>query len=176
MFARDGFVCAVDPTPKPIIDLNIKRAKLNNTISQVHLDSFTALRQCATPIGFLFLDGYHSFRNVVTEFELARNNLTNDAVVAFHDCSPNMWTNSHQTHIRNCYERAYDNYDQWMESQEEDFYIDEAIAYICTKYDYKIIDIPIREPLEYHRETGLNEWVRGRTSPHNAFTAIRKKQ
>jgi predicted O-methyltransferase YrrM len=169
----NGNIIAVDPAPKPIMDLNIKRAKLNNRIVRSKMTSQYALDHNDSPIGFMFLDGYHSFRSVITEFQLAQKHLTDDAIIAFHDCSPNMWKHNEQ-YVHDLGSSVYNIYDQLMANQEQDFYIDEAIAYICDKYDYKIIDISIRQPLAYHKETGLNEWVRGRTSPHNAFTAIRK--
>jgi len=167
-------IFAIDAAFNPMFDLNVKRSKLDNIV-KIEDTSFMVLGEWSIhkPISFLFLDGYHSFRNVVTEFELAQSHFTDDIIVAFHDCSPNMWT--HNDHIiETLTNNAYAMFDNLMNSTEEDFYIDEAIAYICSRYNYEIIDIPIREPLAYHKETGLNGWVRGRTSPHNAFTAIRK--
>lgn len=171
----EGSVFAVDVAHKPIFDLNLKRSKLHN-IKKVQATGIKALEENSAPIGFLFLDGFHSFNSVVSEFEAARLNLMDDAIIAFHDVSPMMYTNSHQSHIRNCYEYACDNWDGLMTTATENFRIDEAVSYICTKYEYKIIDIPIRKKLAYHKETGLNDWVRGKTSPHNAFTAIRKQK
>jgi predicted O-methyltransferase YrrM len=172
---RQGTVTAIDAAFNPMFDLNIRRSGLTNIV-KVEDHSFAVLDNWSIhePISFLFLDGYHSFKNVVTEFHLAQPHLLDDAIIAFHDCSPAMWNEQDPENIGDIASVALRNYDSLMESVEEDFYIDEAIAYIMVKYGYEIIDIPIREPLAYHRETGLNEWVRGRTSPHNAFTAIRK--
>lgn len=168
-----GSVVAIDVAHKPIFDLNMKRLEFDN-VKKVQSTGVAYLQSNTNPIGLLFLDGFHSFRSVVAEFEAAQSQLTDDAIICFHDVSPAMWTNSNQTHMRNCYRYALDNWQDLMSSEEEDFRIDEAIAYICEMHKYKIIEIPIREPLQYYRETGLDCWVRGRTSPHNAFTAIRK--
>lgn len=168
---------SIDNNFKPIFDQNVyKRAKLNNIVQKLEINSLDFLYHYDKPdIGFVFLDGYHSFSMVLREFEMLQPLLLPDAIIGFHDVSPMMYTNSNQTHIRDCYEYACNNYDMLMNSVEQDFRLDEVISYICIKYDYKIIDIPVRNNDTHFKETGLQQWVRGTTSPLNSYTAIRKK-
>jgi len=168
-----GNIISVDPAPRPIMDLNIKRAKLNNRVVRCKITSAKALSKNDSPISFLFLDGWHSFSAVLSEFEAAKPHLTDDAVIAFHDVSPKMW-NYDKQYAHQCFDYTIKNWNQLINSSEQDFRIDEAVIYLCKEYGYEIINIPVREPLAYHKETNLDRWVRGRTSPHNAFTAIRK--
>lgn len=181
-YARDAFdgsgeIFAVDLAFNPMFNLNMKRSGLRK-IYKVQCDSCDLLLHYPhgpKSLGFAFLDGYHSFRNVVREFESVMCATSDDAIIAFHDCSPKMW--KHDTnYINETNNQVLARYDTLMQDETENFFIDEAIAYICVQYGYEIIDIPIREPLAYFKETGLTGWVRGKTSPHNAFTAIRKKQ
>lgn len=164
-------VIAIDKAFNPMFDYNIKRSKLKN-IQKVQHDSLEFLKTFDNEISFAFIDGWHSFSNIVKEFELLLPNLTEKAIIGFHDVSPKMWNNSDQIHFQKCLEYAKTNFDQLITSTQQDFRIDEAIAYICNEYNYNIIDIPVRKPLAYHKETGLSGWVRGTTSPHNAYTII----
>jgi len=169
----EGNIISVDPNPKPIMDLNIKRAKLNDRIVRYKTTSKEALEKNHNSIGFLFLDGWHSFSAVLAEFEAAMYFLAENAIVGFHDVSPKMWSYDKQ-YTHQCFDYTIKNWNQLINSSEQDFRIDEAVTYLCKEYEYEIVDIPVREPLAYHKETNLDRWVRGRTSPHNAFTAIRK--
>jgi predicted O-methyltransferase YrrM len=167
-----GNVVAVDLAFNPMFQYNLKRAKALNVIA-IECAGEDILQYYNNTVSFAFIDGFHSFRAVIKDFEAVQSLLTEDAIVAFHDVSPDMWTDDAE-HINDLADSTDQIYDQLMNSTEEDFYIDEAIAWICARHGYEVIDIPIRQPLAYHRETGLKGWVRGRTSPHNAFTAIRK--
>lgn len=163
---------AVDLNFNPLFDYNIKRSKLTN-ITKIEGDSIEALSQVDQPISFLFLDGWHSFSSVVREFKTALPNLDDNAIIGFHDVSPKMLTHDPQ-HIDQCYEYSQLIWNELIEDRTQDFRLDEAVAYICVEYGYEIIDIPVRKPISHFKETGLTEWVRGTTSPHNSFTAIRK--
>jgi len=169
----DGGVIAIDLAFNPMFDYNVKRSKLVN-IQKTQDDSIKYLNQIIKPVSFLFLDGWHSFSSVVREFETIYPMLTHDTIIGFHDVSPNMLTHN-QFHIQRNYEYVQQNLKLLLDEREQDFRLDEAVAYLCMEYGYEIIDIPVRKHIEHFQETGLKEWVRGTTSPHNSFTAIRKK-
>jgi predicted O-methyltransferase YrrM len=170
-----GHIISVDPAPRPIMDLNIKRAKLNNRVSRCKTTSAEALSKNDSPISFLFLDGWHSFSAVLSEFEAAKPYLTDDAVVAFHDVSP-VLKECDDSYIEEKMDYVKAHWDSLMRSTIQDFRIDEAVIWICATYGYEILDIPVRKHIAYYKETGLTLWMRGRTSPYNSFIAIRKSK
>ena len=173
-------VVAVDPAFNPMFDLNIKRAKLQDVVSKVKATSLDALNRNDAPISFAFIDGWHSFKAVVSEFEIMRRCLTDDAIIAFHDVSPMVKDlnakPSGPEYIRDKMSYVKANWNTLISETEQDFRIDEAVIYICEKYGYEVIEIPVQEHITHFQETGLKWWVRGKTSPYNAFVAIRKKQ
>lgn len=172
MWNGSGQIIAVDPTPNPMFEFNLNRSRLKNI--QKFIGTSKELAQInKDPIGFLFIDGFHSFKSILQDFSLLIPWFTADTIIAFHDVSPNMWTHNKE-YIGQLDDLALQNWDTWISDSSENFLIDEAISLICNKFGYRIMNIPVRQPLEYFKETGLNGWVRGRTSPHNAFTAIRK--
>ena len=170
-----GKILAVDLNFNPMFDLNLKRSKLTQ-VRKLAGDSLWVLNEIRLDkdISFAFLDGWHSFRNVVKEFEAIKHWLTDDAIIGFHDVSPKMYTHDNN-YINETNNQVLANYASFIEDESQNFLIDQAVAYLCVQYNYEIIDIPVREKLSYFKETGLTGWVRGKTSPHNAFTAIRKK-
>lgn len=118
------------------------------------------------PLSFVFIDGFHSFKQVVNDFNTVKPWLTNDAMVAFHDVSPDLGKNV---------SRSY-NYEELFNSNEEDFRLDEAITYILNNNNFELIDIPVKKQIGHFQETELKSWVRGKTSPFNALAAIRRKR
>jgi len=118
------------------------------------------------PLSFVFIDGFHSFKQVVNDFNKVEPWLTKDAIVAFHDVSPDLSQN-----VSNSY-----NYEELFNSDEEDFRLDEAVTYILDNNDFELIDIPVKKQIGHFKETELQSWVRGKTSPFNALAAIRRNQ
>jgi len=116
-------------------------------------------------IGFLFIDGFHSFAQVVKDFTTVKPFLAEDAIVAFHDVSPEIK------------ERLNDevDFESLFKSTTEDFRLDEAINYILkNNKDFTFLDIPVKRNIRHFKETHLTNWVRGTTSPFNSFAAIRR--
>mgnify|MGYP006406803033 FL=1 len=72
------------------------------------------------PLSFVFIDGFHSFKQVVNDFNKVKPWLTDDAIVAFHDVSPDLNKNVSKSY----------NYEELFNSSEEDFRLDEAVAYL----------------------------------------------
>jgi predicted O-methyltransferase YrrM len=117
------------------------------------------------PLSFVFIDGFHSFKQVVNDFEKVKPWLTNDAIVAFHDVSPD---------LKDSINKEYD-YDELFKNENEDFRLDEAVCYILNNNDdFSLIDIPVKKDIRHFKETNLKTWVRGQTSPFNALAAIRR--
>jgi predicted O-methyltransferase YrrM len=119
------------------------------------------------PLSFVFIDGFHSFEQVVNDFNKVLPWLTEDATVAFHDVSPSLTNNI---------DKKYD-YDELFQNSHEDFRLDEAVSYILeNNKDFSLIDIPVKKDILHFKETNLKKWVRGKTSPFNALAAIRRNQ
>ena len=171
----EGNVIAVDKAFNPMFDYNVGRSGVADQIVKVQCDSSKLLQHYNDLISFAFIDGFHSFKQVIHDFEAINGIIDEGGVIAFHDVSPKMYTHDHY-YLSELHNGVLHSWESLMSSTEEDFMIDQAIAYICITYDYEIIDIPIRQNIKYFKETRLTEWVRGQTSPFNSFTAIRKKQ
>ena len=118
------------------------------------------------PLSFVFIDGFHSFKQVVNDFNKVKPWLTKDAVVAFHDVSPDLKSNLDKEH----------DYNELFANEDEDFRLDEAVTYILNNNEFELIDIPVKKEIKHFKETELTSWVRGKTSPFNAIAAIRRKQ
>jgi predicted O-methyltransferase YrrM len=156
-----------------IFDFNVyDRGQFDDIVYKIQCDSLKLDRYYKGDLSFVFLDGYHSFSYVVKEFEILQRFLTKEAIVCFHDVSPKMLQHD-QEYIDQQYEWVKNNMGIFN-ATEQDFRIDEAVAYICKKHGYHILDIPVRKNIEHFQETGRTSWIRGQTSPFNAFTAIRK--
>jgi predicted O-methyltransferase YrrM len=168
----NGKVLTVDIDFRDIFDLNLKRSGLTNII-KIQNNSSNLFKICADPISFVFLDGWHSFASIVSEFEQIRNIVVDNGIIGFHDVSPNMWKHN-QEYINEKYKYSQNNLNQLFNDTNQNFLLDEAISYICKKYNYHIIDIPVRKNETHFKETGLQQWIRGTTSPFNSFTAIMK--
>lgn len=171
----EGNVIAVDKAFNPMFDYNVGRSGVADQIVKVQCDSRKLLQHYNDLISFAFIDGFHSFKQVIHDFEVINGIIDEGGVIAFHDVSPMMHTHN-QAHMDILYKYVEDNWNSLMSGNEQDFRIDEAIALICKDFNYEIIDIPVRQDIKYFKETQLTEWVRGQTSPFNSFTAIRKKQ
>jgi predicted O-methyltransferase YrrM len=168
-------VVCVDNNFNPMFNYNVyKNGKFIDTVIQLECDSINILDYYHDPLSFVFLDGWHSFRNIIKEFELLSNLMTQNAIICFHDVSPQM-TLHNQEYINQRYEYVKLNWQQLINNHTQDFLLDEAVSFICKDFGYKIIDIPVRTNETHFEETRLKQWVRGTTSPYNSFTAIKKE-
>ena len=147
-------------------DMNIKRAGLGNICQPIQYDSSKiGSVYKGNPVSFLFIDGWHSFKQVMIDFEQMKPFLTENATVMFHDVSPYIYDKSYLSQLEN-----YNNY-----SDEEDFRLDEALAVILKENkDFKLIKNPMQKSVKHFDETGLTQWVRGKTSPFNSICTIRR--
>ena len=174
--ARNAYwkLFSVDNNFNPLFDYNVYlRGKFEGVVEKLECHSQDILQHYNEPLSFIFLDGWHSFSAIINEFELLQSLMTDDCIIGFHDVSPKMCTMDYR-YITKCYSQAQEQYSQLMNDSTQNFRLDEAIAFICGKYGYQIMDIPVRNNETYFQETHLTEWVRGTTSPVNSFTAIQR--
>jgi predicted O-methyltransferase YrrM len=173
--ARDTYkVFSVDNNFNPLFDYNVyTRGKFNGLVEKIECNSQDILQHYNEPLSLIFLDGWHSFSAIINEFNLLKPLMTPDCIIGFHDVSPLM-TKHDECHISKMHTTAMQEWNSLINSREQDFRLDEAIATICVQNGYQIIDIPVRNNETHFQETGLTEWVRGTTSPVNSFTAIQR--
>lgn len=110
------------------------------------------------PVGLAFLDGYHSYNFVISDFLQIKDFLIKDSIVAFHDCCPRYPKRGlHKLPVENI-------------GKDEDFLVSEGISAIL-EMNPEMSEIDLKLGLDcYHCiETGLTEWVRGTTSPKNSL-------
>jgi cephalosporin hydroxylase len=172
-------VFALDIKFSPWAQLNYDRAKSNITRLECDSKDLRDHNKQLAGTDFIFIDGFHSFKQVMHDFEYSQGLMTNGGIIAFHDTSPKL---DDQDYVSKCQKFAEDNFDELTSSNHEDFYVDEAIVYMMNQYNVigKKAKIPFRFELInctiecYHpRETRLSSWIRGKTSPHSAIWALR---
>jgi predicted O-methyltransferase YrrM len=166
-----------------------KRGKFGDIISLIetnsknlasHLDTINDLK-----IGFVWLDGWHSYKAVMTEFDAIKPYLVPGSIVAFHDAPPrNSWVLPDATW------RAHANHAHWMSEeipdinvkdkssyhkleQSQNFEILPAVAYILDKNpEFELLPLPSEYECDYTHIAG--HYKQGGTSPQNAVAAIRR--
>ncbi len=125
-------------------------------------------------ISFAFIDGFHSYKQVLKDFIEIEPLLVKDSIVAFHDVSPNMWNDKYRTKLINDSYKYDATIHDWNDDS-EDFRLDEAVASIIDRSNqWEWLDIPVKNEETHFDETHLTEWVRGKTSPFTSLCAIRK--
>jgi len=165
-------VLSVDINFNKMFDKNVAAGGFKTLSKKIESNS-SDLQLCGQ-IDFAFIDGFHSFRQVLADFIAIRSNLHEDAIIGFHDVSPNIYKDNNEDYLHECYTYVNTHYNSLANFTEQDFRLDEAVVFICATYGYKIIHIPCRRVEKHFRETQLTDWVRGKTSPFNSFVAIQK--
>lgn len=163
----DNTVISVDIDFNEMFDFNVyNRGKFVNH-KKIESDSSFVSKYLVNPISLAFIDGYHSFSQVLKDFKQVKPFLTPDAYILFHDVSPYIYDEEYRRKILNEMD-----YNQLESDSSENFRLDEAVSYICQEYGYNIIKPPVHTDESHFEETGLNEWVRGTTSPFNSLVII----
>ena len=165
-------IFALDLKFSPWANLNYERASSNVARIECSSNDLRTYKDDLEGVDFIFIDGFHSFVQVVKDFELSYDLMTNGGIIAFHDTSPNL---NKIEHVDKCTEYARENLEYLTQDNSENFYVDEAICFILDQYqdkaDLELIDCTVEC---YHpRETRLNSWIRGKTSPHSAIWAMK---
>lgn len=153
-------------------DQNISNGGFWNKVRKICGTSRTFKECYSKPISFAFIDGFHSFKWVVEDFENIKDNLVDGAYIAFHDCSPHIIKENNISYKEACLKSAQENYSKWMEDQSHNFLVDEAICYLQNKYRLEHVLVPIRKYEFYPKETGLSKWEKGTTSPYNSLEIL----
>lgn len=101
-------------------------------------------------ISFAFIDGYHSYKYVIMDFEHIYPYLINGSCVLFHDQPLNK--QNYQTYLNS----SKENHEKWINdtsetTQEQNFVIAAACAYLIDKYHLELIE----QPLSYQNNNSL---------------------
>jgi cephalosporin hydroxylase len=144
---------------------------------------------CPPEFSLAFIDGWHSFKGVLTDFNAVDTYMKPGAIVLFHDTYPQPYP---EGKILEFTRDMFKHYDEWMgeelpgdekfSSQQEyyqaekkqNFRIDEAVAFILEERPYELINLPtIHGQTHFDR---VKEYTHGTTSPYPGIVAIRKKE
>jgi len=117
------------------------------------------------PLGLVFIDGFHSYNQCLSDFAQVDKFLISNSIACFHDCSP-------KYPKRNS--KLPENFINHLNF--EDFEIDAAIAKILENDDFEELNIPVGNECDRRRETQRSEWVKGQTSPFNSLFGIKVKE
>ena len=132
LIAYDMFVKNMQQFPKTSIAIACESNDLKN-------------HQPKNPISFAFIDGWHSFKGALLDFQTVLPWLSDDAYVAFHDTAQQPYT---KEQLDAHYIKALNNHDEWMKEQlpswdEQTYNLDELIAYITHNYNFEYIPNPM---------------------------------
>jgi cephalosporin hydroxylase len=167
-----GKIIGVDPAPSPYLELLFKRANVSedNKFIKDYSDNIPNYAGAIfDTLGFVFIDGLHSFKQILVDFNAVRPYLADGAIVAFHDCSPHIQRAEYR---KERLEWATGEGREYLEqTTHEDFFCDEAYCVIEEQFGLEHIDCQIE--CFHPNETRLNSWVRGKTSPSSSLAAMR---
>ena len=80
-----GHVYCIEPDPKPEWEANLKEHKLFKYVTLIKGESPWINWEGKPKIDFLFVDGFHNYRNTFTDYFYWQKYLKTGGVVAFHD-------------------------------------------------------------------------------------------
>ncbi len=80
-----GHVYCIEPDPKPEWETNLKEHKLLKYTTMIKGESPWIGWRSKPKIDFLFIDGFHNYRNTFTDYFYWQKYLKDGGVVAFHD-------------------------------------------------------------------------------------------
>lgn len=139
------------------------------------------------PISLAFIDGWHSFKAAYNDFLTINNWLVKGGFVVFHDVAPQPYKDGQIEHF---YNRALENFDEWMNEElpiyegdlqlsqyhqlekRQNFMIDEVVAYIINKHQFKLVDIPVLDGSVHFDK--VPEYKHGTTSPYHGMVGLLK--
>jgi predicted O-methyltransferase YrrM len=170
-------IYTVDTNYPALFDQNITNGGFWNIIQKINGDSFTFKNSFPNEkISLLFIDGFHNFRWVIQDFENIKPMLVDESIICFHDTSNHIYAPNNEEYINTCLKSVNDNFTQWMNDESQNFLVDEAIVYLASKYQLQMLDISRQNPEQHFKETHLNAWKRGTTSPYSSLVAYTKKE
>ena len=165
-------IYCVDLQFNEMFDRNIKRFAPSKRPFKIQCNSRDLGSQYFyKKIGLLFIDGFHSYKQAMTDFLVMEQKLSDDAFVMLHDVSPYIYD---EEYLKNKFQYTMDNLDDLVEDKNENFKLDEVVSYLVYNRKYELIKPPIWKLGSHLQETGLTEWKRGTTSPFNSLAILRK--
>jgi hypothetical protein len=137
-------------------------------------------------IGCALVDGWHSYKAVINDFLRVDPFIVDSGYVVFHDTAPQPYK---EGQLEEFYKRSLAHHDEWMQEvipdvdsanlqnyhaaeQQQNFFLDEAIAYILNNYNYELVNIPIPSYAPHFDRVPV--YKHGSTSPFHSLAAIRK--
>lgn len=168
----NGYNYCLDINFNPMFDRNIKRLKYQYTTKcEYDTTKWVQIHKLNDTIGLLFIDGFHSYKQAMTDFLKIEQYLFEDAFVMLHDVSPYIYS---EQYLKNKFQDTMDNLDDLVDDKNENFKLDEVVSYLVYNRKYELIKPPIWKKGSHLQETGLKEWKRGTTSPFNSLAILRK--
>ena len=141
------------------------------------------------PLSLAFIDGWHSFAAVLRDFNTINKWLVPGGYAVFHDVAPQPYKVGD---IERYYDRAKANFNQWtakpldvwsrkdvslqeyhQSETEQDFFLDEAVAYIIKEYKFDLVHIPVLDGSTHFDRVPV--YKHGTTSPYHGLVAIQKR-
>lgn len=170
-------------------DRNVYRVGRFQDIHQkIETSSFELRKKYqGNPLSFVFIDGWHSFKGVLTDYEQVEGFLTPNAMVAFHDTAPQPYKIGE---IDKFYQKSTENFNSLMSEELpgqkkvslseyhaseklQNFFIDEAIAFLVKEKNFEYIDIPVIDGSTHFDR--VKEYKHGTTSPYHGLVILRRK-
>lgn len=158
-------IVSVDRSFNVMFDVNLARFRdisKKLAIDTLELDD----HYDKTPISFALVDGWHSFKGCLHDFDIINKYLTDNAYVAFHDVEPITEDN-----LDALYDTTKVNYEEWMKEQlprdqynpGEKFHIEHCMAYIIKERGFELVKFPDnigvgKNGLAALRKTGNESW------------------
>lgn len=160
--------------------------KFNDIHESIECSSFDLPSYYNEPLSLAFIDGWHSFKGVMTDFNHVNKLLVPGGIVLFHDTFPQPYKDND---IDNFYKKCMENYETLMSEnlpsgkfsssskyheaeKQQNFMIDEAIAHILHNLNFELVELPtINGQTHFDR---VKEYKHGTTSPYPGIVAIRK--
>jgi predicted O-methyltransferase YrrM len=143
-----GHVIAIDRAFEPRFDENIKLGGFDDVCKKIICDS-TYLPEYynGDKLSLAFIDGWHSFKGCLLDFQMVNLWMQPGGYVLFHDACQQPFP---AQRLNELYDEALMRYDLWMgerlpnlKAMQQTYHVDHAIAWIVKKYGYRIINVPV---------------------------------
>jgi predicted O-methyltransferase YrrM len=139
-------VYSVDRGFERIFDHNLKH--FSDLSKKITCDSIELAKHYdGSPISFAFIDGWHSFKGALTDFQTVEPWLMSNAFVAFHDVA---WQPLPDGFIDEHYALAKSKYSEWMAEKlpnnngiEQSYNLGGVVAWLVKEYGYKLVNVPV---------------------------------
>jgi hypothetical protein len=194
-----GLVAKIKNTQLTSIDIRHQAAWWRNVYGRAHLETWvkafdissTKYKYFGQPISLACLDSWHTYKMLITEFNMIKDHLTPGAMILFHDApSRAILPNKSGPPPVELVNEANRRHDELMATHipetldvedkaayhaseaSQDFLIELAIAKICSDTGASLVELPEFGHVDRIDRTG-GPWERAKTSPEFALRAIK---